>query len=84
MLFTPPQRCALARRPETQPRLPRLWLCAAHNPRQCSTCAVVGRGVRHCCARRHTGHPPLLAALGAPGRASAAGLRIPGGGGGLS
>ena len=58
MLFTPPQRCAVAKHPETRPRLPRLWLCAAHNHRQCSTCAAVGKGVRHLCASRHTGHPP--------------------------
>ena len=58
VLFTPPQRCAMARSQETQPRLPRLWLCATHNHRQCATCAAVGKGVRHCCARRHTGHPP--------------------------
>ena len=64
VLFTPPQRCAVARRSETRPRLPRLWLCAAHNHRQCSTCAEVGRGVRHCCARRHTGHPPYRYRLG--------------------
>ena len=59
MPFTPPQRCAVARRPKTRPRLLRLWLCATHNHRQCATCAAVGRGVRHCCARQHTGHPPL-------------------------
>ena len=35
VLFTPPQWCTVARRPETRPRLPRLWLCAAHNHRQC-------------------------------------------------
>ena len=84
VLFTPPQRCAVARRPETRPRLPRLWLCAAHNHRQCATCAAVGRGVRYCCARRHTGHPPLPIPPGAPGRARAAGLRTPRGGGGIS
>ena len=27
MLFTPPQRCAVARRPETRPGLLLLWLC---------------------------------------------------------
>ena len=58
IFFTPPQRCAKARCPETRPRLPRLWLCVAHQHRQCSTCAAVGRGVRHCCARHHAGHPP--------------------------
>ena len=63
VLFTPPQRCAVARRPDTRPRLPRLWLCAAHN-RQCSTCVAVGRGVRHCCARRHPRHCPLPAPPG--------------------
>ena len=61
------------------------WLSAAHNHRQCATCAAVGRGVWHCCARRHTGHPPLPIPPGAPGRARAAGLRTPrGGGGGLN
>ena len=77
-----PQRCAKARRPETRPRLPRLWLCCAHNHRQCSTCAAVGRGVRHCCARRHTGHPPLPAPPRTQGTVRAVGLRTPGGGGG--
>ena len=81
VLFTPPQWCAVARHPETRPRLPRLWLCATHNHRQCATCAAVGRGVRHCCARRHTGHPPLPIPPGAPGGARAAGLRTPRGGG---
>ena len=84
VLFTPPQQCAVARRPETRPRLPRLWLCTVPNHRQCSTCAAVGRVVRHCCARRHTGHPPLPEPSGAPGRARAAGLRTPGGGDPLS
>ena len=57
-LFTPPQKCAkVARRPEQEPRLPRLWVCVAHQHRQCASCAAVGRGVRHCCARGHAGHP---------------------------
>ena len=50
VVFTPPQRCAVARCPQTGLPLPRLWLCAAHNHRQCSTCAAMGRGVRQCCA----------------------------------
>ena len=54
VLFTRPQWCAVAQRPETRPRLPRLWLCAAHNHIHCAMCAVVGRGLRECCARRHT------------------------------
>ena len=37
--------------------LPRLWLCATYQHRPCATCAAVGRGVRHCCARGHAGHP---------------------------
>ena len=41
-LFTPPQKCAVARRPEQRPRLPRLWVCAAHQHRQCASCAAVG------------------------------------------
>ena len=28
-----------------------------HTQRQCAACAAVGRGVRHCCARGHPGHP---------------------------
>ena len=56
-LFTPPRRCAKAERPEQHPWLPRLWICLAHRHRQCTTCAAVGRGVRHCCARGHVGHP---------------------------
>ena len=56
-LFTPPQKCAVARRLEQGPRLPRLWVCVAHQHRQCASCAAVGRGVRHCCARGHAGHP---------------------------
>ena len=44
-LFTPPQKCAVARRPEQVPRLPRLWVCVAHQHRQCASCAAVGRGV---------------------------------------
>ena len=63
-------------------RLPRLWLCVAHQHRQCSTCAAVGRGVRHCRARRHAGHPPLPTTSPGPlGRVRAAGLRTPGRGG---
>ena len=64
-LFTPPQKCAVARRPEQRPRLPRLWVCAAHQHRQCASCAAVGRGVKHCCARGHAGHPrPSMALRG--------------------
>ena len=64
-LFTPPQKCAVARCPEQRPRLPRLWVCAAHQHRQCASCAAVGRGVRHCCARGHAGHPrPSMAPRG--------------------
>ena len=59
-LFTLPQRSAKARRPEQHPRLPRLWVCTTHRHRQCATCAAVGRGVRHCCARGHAS-PPLHA-----------------------
>ena len=81
VLFTPPQRYTKARRPKTRLRLLRLWLCDTHNHRQCSTCAAVGRGVRHCCAGHHTGHPPLPASPGTRGRVRAAGLRTPGGGG---
>ena len=73
-------------RAHTNPRLPHLWVCATHKHRQCATCAAVGRGVRHCCARGHVGHPRPPAQErsrppGAPGRARAAGLRTPGGGG---
>ena len=32
-LFTLPQRCAKARRPEQHPRLQRLWVCPAHRHR---------------------------------------------------
>ena len=53
-LFTLPQRRVKGRRVETQPRLPRLWLCTKHQHRQCATCATVGRGVRHCCAKGYT------------------------------
>ena len=64
-LFTPPQKCAVARHPEQRPRLPRLWVCAAHQHKQCASCAAVGRGVRHCCARGHAGHPrPTMALRG--------------------
>ena len=64
-LFIPPQKCAVARRPEQGPRLPRLWVCVAHQHRQCASCAAVGRGVRHCCARGRAGHPrPTMALRG--------------------
>ena len=64
-LFTPPQKCAVARHPEQGPQLPRLRVCAAHQQRQCPSCAAVGRGVRHCCARGHAGHPrPTMAVRG--------------------
>ena len=64
-LFTPPQKCAVARRPKQRPRPPRLWVCAAHQHRQCALCAAVGRGVRHCCAWGHAGHPrPTMALRG--------------------
>ena len=62
-LFTPPPKCTVARCREQRPRLPCLWICATHQHRQCASCAVVGRGVRHCCARWHAGHPWLHAAL---------------------
>ena len=62
-LFTPPQKCAVARRLEQRPRLPRLWVCAAHQHRQCASCAAMSRGVRHCCARGHAGHPRSTIAL---------------------
>ena len=58
-------------RPETRPQLPRLWLCVAHQHRQCSTCAVVGSGVRHCCARRHAGHPPSAQSIDIMGNVKA-------------
>ena len=54
--FTPPQRCAKARRLEQHPRLPRLWICPTHQHRQCATCAAVGRGVRP--GTRRTPPPP--------------------------
>ena len=80
VLFTPPQRCAVARRPETRPRLPRLWLCAAHNHRLCATCAAVGRGVRHCCATRNTGHPPPTDTARGAGQSEGGGAAHPKGG----
>ena len=77
-LFTPPQKCAVARRPEQRQRLPRLWVCAAHQHRQCASCAAVGRGVRHCCARGHTGHPrPPMALWGQQRGARQAEVRNP-------
>ena len=45
-LFTPPPKCTAARRPEPQPRLPCLWICAAHLLRQCASCAAVCQGAR--------------------------------------
>ena len=81
-LFTPPQSCAVARRPEQRPRLPRLWVCAAHQHRQCASCAAVGRGVRHGCAKGHAGHPWPPAALRGQRRGSRqAEVRAPGAGG---
>ena len=81
-LFTPPQKRAVARRPEQRPRLPRLWVCAAHQHRQCAPCAAVGRGVRHCCARGHAGHPwPPMALRGQQTGARQAEARAPGAGG---
>ena len=65
-LFTPQSKCPRARRPETRPWLPRLWLCDTHQYRQCAACAAVGRGVRHCCTRGHRGHPRRPAASTAP------------------
>ena len=81
-LFTPPQKCAVVRRPEQRPRLPRLWVCAAHQHRQCASCAAVGRGVRHCCARGHAGHPrPSMAPRGQQRGARRAEAHPPGAGG---
>ena len=81
-LFTPPQKCAVARRPEQRPRLPRLWVCAAHQHRQCASCAAVGRGVRHYYARGHAGHPrPPMALPGQQRGARQAEARTPGVGG---
>ena len=40
-MFTLPRQRAKARRPETRPWLPRLWLCPKHQHRQCATCATV-------------------------------------------
>ena len=68
-LFTPPQRCAVARRPRNS--------TAAHNRRQCSTCTAVGRGVRHCCARRHTGHPPPTDTARGAGQSEGGGVAHP-------
>ena len=86
-LFSPPQRCAKARRPEQHPRLPRLWVCATQKHRQCATCAAVGRGVRHCCARGHVGHPrpPCVGAQSTAwgaGQSEGGGAAHTGGGGG--
>ena len=82
VLFTPPQKCTVARRPEQGPRLPRLWVCAAHQHRQCASCAAVGRGVRHCCARGHAGHPrPSVAPRGQQQGARRAEAHPPGAGG---
>ena len=81
-LFTPPQKCAVARRPEQRPRLPRLWVFAAHQHRQCASCAAIGRGVQHCCARGHAGHPrPPMALWGRQRGARQAEARAPGAGG---
>ena len=80
--FTPPKKCAVARRPEQGPRLPRLWVCAAHQHRQCASCAAVGRGVRHSCARGHAVHPRSSVALRGQQRgARRAGAHPPGAGG---
>ena len=44
---------------------------------------VLAGGVRHCCARRHAGHPPLpTTSPGPSGRMRPVGLRTRGGGGG--
>ena len=83
-LFSPPQRCDKARRPEQHPRLSWLWVCAAHRHTQRATCAAVGRGVRHCCARGHVGHPRPSAQERSRGAAltRTSGARTPGRGGG--
>ena len=81
-LFTPPKTCAVARHPEQRPRLPRLWVCAAHQHRQCASCAAVGRGVRHCRATGHAGHPrPPMALRGQQRGARQPEVRAPGAGG---
>ena len=81
-LFSPPKKCAVARRLEQRPRLPRLSVCAAHQHRQCTSCAAVGRGVRHCCARGHAGHPrPTVALRGQQPGARRAEAHPPGAGG---
>ena len=83
-LFTPPQRCPRARRPEEGPRLPKIWICPVHQHRQCASCATVGRGVRHCCSRGHPGHPRPTALGQQPltARARTRRARTPGTGGG--
>ena len=70
--------------PHTHTRLPRLWVCATHRHRQCATCAAVGRGVRHCCARGHVGHPRPSEQERSRGAAltRTSGARTPGKGGG--
>ena len=81
-LFTLPPKCTVVRRPEQRPRLPCLWICVAHQHRQCASGAAVGRGVRHCCARGHAGHPRVLATLPRlRGRVHQAATRTPGSGG---
>ena len=81
-LFTLPPKCTVARRPEQQPRPPRLWICVANQHRQCVSCAALGKGVRHCCARGHAGHPRPPAALQGPrGGARRTAAHTPGAGG---
>ena len=78
----PAAKSTVARRPEQRPRLPRLWICAAHQHRQCASCAAVGRGVRHWCARGHVGHPRLSTAMPGPrGGERRVAARTPGAGG---
>ena len=68
-LFTPPQKCAVARRPEQGPRLPRLWVCVAHQHRQCASCAAVGGG----CGTAAPGDMPGIRDRQCPCRAASGG-----------
>ena len=78
-LFTPPQKCVVARRPEQRPRL--LCVCAAHQHRQWASRAAVGRGVPHCYAKGHAGHPrPPMSLRGQWRGARQAEVRTPGAG----
>ena len=65
-LFGPPPKSTVARCSLQRRWLPRLWICAAHQHRQCASCALVGRRVRHFRATGHVVHPGPSTALPGP------------------